>query len=82
MNSGDQHRPRGGAQVIDDRAWILEMLGAIVVIEIPIDRLEGKLKMSQDDTLQDRVGTVQGLLSEPGDGAHCVADWVQRAMGN
>lgn len=33
-----------------------------------------------DEALQDRVGTVQGLQSEPGDGAHRVAAWVQQAM--
>jgi predicted FMN-binding regulatory protein PaiB len=34
---------------------------AIVGIENPIDRLEGKRKASQDEALPDRLGTVRGL---------------------
>jgi transcriptional regulator len=61
--------------------YIAAMLGAIVGIEIPIARLEGKLKLSQDEALQDRVGTVQGLQAEgQGDEAGALAGWVQRAI--
>ena len=41
------------------------MMRAIVGIEIPIDRLEGKLKTSQDEAMLDRVGTVRGLRKKP-----------------
>ena len=34
---------------------------AIVGIELPIARLEGKLKASQDEAVRDRLGTVEGL---------------------
>ena len=40
--------------------YIDKLLRAIVGIEISIDRLEGKLKASQDEALQDRHGTVAG----------------------
>lgn len=82
----------GVARAIEDRDWLLEMLGrltdaqeasqpapwrvddapadyidkllrAIVGIEIPIERLEGKLKASQAETVRDRRGTVEGLRS-------------------
>ena len=54
---------------IDDApaSFIDKMLRAIVGIEIPIDRLEGKLKASQDEALQDRLGTVRGLREEISD---------------
>jgi transcriptional regulator len=52
-----------------------------VGIEIPIARLEGKLKLSQDEALQDRVGTVKGLQAAgQGDEAGALAGWVQRAL--
>ena len=43
------------------RDYIDKLLRAIVGIEIPIDRLEGKLKASQDEAVRDRLGTVEGL---------------------
>jgi len=41
--------------------FIDQMLKAIVGIEIPIERLEGKWKVSQNRALPDRLGTVAGL---------------------
>ncbi len=51
---------------VDDApvGYIERMLRAIVGIEIPIDRLEGKRKLSQDEALADRIGTVHGLMQE------------------
>jgi len=61
-------------------SFIDKFLRAIVGIEIPIDRLEGKLKASQDEALQDRVGTVRGLRGEPTDDARSMAELVERAI--
>lgn len=41
--------------------YIDRLLRAIVGIEIPIDRLEGKNKLGQDEELPDRLGAVAGL---------------------
>jgi transcriptional regulator len=41
--------------------FIDKLLRAIVGIEIPIERFEAKLKASQDEAVQDRLGTVEGL---------------------
>jgi predicted FMN-binding regulatory protein PaiB len=38
------------------------MMRAIVGIEIPIDRLEGKLKASQDEAMPNRLGTVRDIV--------------------
>lgn len=61
-------------------AYIDQMLRAIVGIEIPIDRLEGKFKLSQDEALPDRAGTVQGLRRGETAEAAALADWVQQAI--
>ena len=39
------------------------MLRAIVGIEIPIDRIEGKWKVSQNRSAEDAAGAAAGLLS-------------------
>ena len=41
--------------------FIESMVKMIVGIEIPVARLEGKWKMSQNRAMPDRVGTVEGL---------------------
>lgn len=61
-------------------AFIDKLLRAIVGIEIPIDRLEAKLKASQDEALPDRLGTVRGLQEEPSDDAGAMADLVMKAI--
>lgn len=60
--------------------YIDQLMRAIVGIEIPIDRLEGKLKASQDEALPDRLGTVQGLRDQPGDEAAAMAELVLQAI--
>lgn len=61
-------------------AYIDRLLRAVVGVEIPIDRLEGKHKLSQDEDMADRMGTVAGLLAEPRDEAHALAVWVRQAI--
>lgn len=60
---------------VDDAppACIDRLLRAVVGIEIVIDRLEGKLKASQDEAPADRLGTAQGLMA--------CGDDLGRAMG-
>lgn len=60
----DTHEARESAPWrIDDApaAYIDRLLGGVIGIEIPIDRLEGKFKASQDEATDDRWGTVDGL---------------------
>jgi transcriptional regulator len=59
--------PRVHPWAVDDAPapYIEAMLGAIVGIEIPIARLEGKWKINQDDTAADRVQIAAGLGQEP-----------------
>ena len=60
--------------------FIEKLLRGIVGIEIPIDRLEGKLKASQDEDLQDRHGTVAGLQSTPHDRARTLATLIANTL--
>lgn len=60
--------------------YIDKMLTAIVGIEIPIDRLVGKCKASQDEDMADRLGTVAGLEQCPGDNAQAMAALVRQAL--
>ena len=57
--------------------FIETMLRGIVGIEIPISRLEGKWKMSQNRPEADRAGVVEGLRSDAG-GDSETADVVSR----
>lgn len=68
-------------QVSDAPAdYIDRMLRAIVGIEIPIERIEGKLKVSQDEALNDRIGTVAGLRQAADGERSRMADLVEDAL--
>lgn len=70
-------------QVADAPAdYIDKMLSAIVGIEIPISRLEGKWKMSQNRTQPDRLGTIAGLQGRADANARAVAALVQERIAN
>ena len=60
--------------------YIDRMLRAIVGIEIPVDRMEGKLKVSQDEAAGDRIGTVAGLRQSADSEALRMADLVESAL--
>ena len=53
------------------------MLKGIVGIEIPIARLAGKWKASQNRTLPDRQGVIAGLAGQPGDEARQMSRLVE-----
>ena len=59
--------------------FIASMLKAIVGFALPIARLEGKWKMSQNRPHQDRLGVVEGLTREGGAAEATVAALVQAA---
>ena len=58
--------------------FIDKQLGAIVGIEIPVTRMLGKWKVSQNRLPQDRDGAVEGLLQESSDSAAAMADLVRQ----
>jgi transcriptional regulator len=56
--------------------YIQAMLNAIIGFELPITRLEGKWKMSQNRPAEDRAGVVDGLTREGGPDEAAVAEIV------
>lgn len=61
QQEAEQRDPWAIGDAPDD--FIAAMIKGIVGLEIQIDRLEGKWKVSQNRGEQDRVGVVQGLKS-------------------
>jgi len=53
--------------------FIAGQLRAIVGVELRIERIEAKNKLSQNRTPQDRAGVVAALETEPGPGARAIA---------
>ncbi len=56
--------------------YIASMLRAIVGIEIPLQSLQGKYKLSQNRPEADRAGVVATLQAEAAPGAQALAQWV------
>jgi transcriptional regulator len=59
--------------------YVEKQLGAIIGLEIPIARLVGKWKVSQNRPAHDRDGVVEGLLQQGGPSATVMADLVRRS---
>ena len=57
--------------------FVEKMLRAIVGLEIPIARLAGKWKLSQNRSPADRRGVIEGLLSEGGERRAAMADLMR-----
>ena len=56
------------------------MLKAIVGIEIEVTRVEGKFKLSQNRSAEDRTGVVLGLESDAATDRQAEADALAQAM--
>jgi transcriptional regulator len=66
-----QEQSRPAPWSVDDAPadFIAAQIQAIVGIEIPIERIEGKWKMSQNRNEADRKGVIEGLTAEGGPSA-------------
>lgn len=60
--------------------YIDKQLGAIIGLEIPLTRLVGKWKASQNRPPQDREGAVEGLSREAGDAGAAMARLIRESM--
>jgi transcriptional regulator len=60
--------------------YVSRLLNAIVGIEIPIAKLIGKWKMSQNRAEADKLGVIAGLTSQGSDHSTAVAGMVKHAM--
>ena len=60
--------------------YVDAMLGRIVGIEIPLIRLEGKWKLSQNRAEEDRLGVVAGLRGQGDENAGALAALVEEGL--
>lgn len=78
----DRHeQPRNTPWAVDDAPpdYVAQMLSVIVGIEIVVDRLVGKWKLSQNRSTADRQGVVDGLHAEPVANAQALASFMRPA---
>jgi transcriptional regulator len=61
--------------------YIANMLRAIVGIQIPLQSLQGKYKLSQNRPEVDRAGVVATLQAEASPAAKALAQWVSAPDG-
>lgn len=59
--------------------YIDKQVGAIIGLEVPVTRLAGKWKLSQNRPAHDRAGVVEGLRRDAGHSAGIMADLVRRS---
>ena len=78
----DRHEaPRADPWKVTDAPadYIEQMLGAIIGLEIPITRLVGKWKVSQNRPALDRDGAAEGLLQEGGPTGAAMAELIRQS---
>ena len=81
--TASQEKARAQPWSVDEAPadFIAAQMRAIVGVEIPISRIEGKWKVSQNRTPADRQGVAQGLASEAGDAVMAALVARRGAMG-
>jgi transcriptional regulator len=73
----EQRREEPWAVTDAPERYVEKQLRAIVGIELTVERVEGKAKLSQNRSEDDRAGVVDGLRREGGAREHGVADQMQ-----
>lgn len=79
----DRHEtPRATPWSVDDAPakYVRGRLRAIIGIEIRVDTVEGKAKLSQNRSAGDRLGALEGLLGEPDAAANAVGAAMRDAL--
>jgi transcriptional regulator len=57
-----------------------KLVKAIVAFEMPIDRIEGKFKLGQNRSQDDRLGMLQGLDAEKSSDAEALAAFIRETV--
>lgn len=78
--TNQQERARKRAWAVSDAPdeYVQAQLRAIVGIEIPVTRLIGKWKVSQNRVQADRESVIRGLHEDGGADSAAMADWIRR----
>lgn len=74
----EQHRAEPWSVTDAPASYVDGQLRGIVGIEVRVERVEAKAKLSQNRSEADRLGVVRGLEGEPGPGPAAVADRMRR----
>ncbi len=75
-HEADQPRPWSLSEAPADH--IEKMLPAIVGLEVVIERIEGKFKLSQNHPVRNRAGVIAGLRRRDGDGDRELAELMEQ----
>jgi transcriptional regulator len=59
--------------------YVEKLIGALIGLELKIERIEGKWKLSQNQKPKDHQGVIDGLLQESHQSAATMAAWVRNA---
>lgn len=78
LNEGGRDRPWAVSDAPD--GYIRAVMKGIVGIEIPISRVEGKWKLSQNRSRADRDGVIAGLRAQPDEASRAMADLVAASL--
>jgi transcriptional regulator len=78
----ESHREQPWAVTDAPEKWLRGRLRAIVGVEVVVERVEGKAKLSQNRSDADRSGAIAGLREEPSPVAHAVATDMAVALGS
>ena len=62
------------------RDFFEKLAKAIVAFEMPIDRIEGKFKLGQNRSQDDRVGMLEGLDAEKSPDAEALAAFIRETL--
>jgi transcriptional regulator len=81
-NRHEAERPEPWKVTDAPAGYIEQMLGAIIGVEIPLTRLVGKWKVSQNRPAVDRDGVVSALAEMEDQNARAMSDLVKKAAGS
>ena len=76
----ETHRPDPWAVTDAPERYVSGQLRAIVGVEVAVEMIAAKAKLSQNRSDADRAGAIAGLDREPGHAAHEVADAMRAAL--
>jgi len=78
----EAHRAEPWAVTDAPERYVAGQLKAIVGVELVVEEVSAKAKLSQNRSEADRAGAIAGLSCEPGHRAHDVADAMRAALGD
>ena len=76
----ESHRPRPWVNTLGPE-MNAKLIAAVVAFEMPIERLEGKFKLSQNRSLDDQAGAIEGLEAAGDEESRALAQFARMNLG-